>query len=659
MAAIAGPWRGSEPEFFPDRKPPHNIEAEQGTLGGLLLEPSFLPAVMETLRGPEDFYRDTHQILYKGILDLHESGQAIDGVTLAEWLQRKGYWNEVGEEEAISDVVERTANSANTIYYAQIVRQKAITREVIESANDILGDAYSNNYTSDQLVGELRLRADRLETVTTGWPEPNLDGMPAAVPFPLDALPSRLKDFVLSAAASFPCPPDFVALPCLAAAAAAIGRSVALKIKESWIESPALYIAFISPPGSTKSAALEIAIRPLMEIQRDELEQHQVAVALAKMAKRAEDADRKRAGKNAAPETDLELPKLKRTVVGDTTVEKLAVVLSENPRGVMMIHDELTAWLDGMGQYKQGGGNDRQFFLSAWSGSTVSIDRKNQENGVPLFVPRPCLSIAGPMTPDMLVPCLQNGGREDGFLDRMLIGFPDPIGVRFTNETIPDELTKVWGDAIKTLWNREMIANLDDDRDRPYLVRFTDWGQEAFKNWFDAHCEEAEHDDFPRHLRGPWAKLRGYCARLALVIECLDAAFGEDPRGVPRNVSVESLNRAIAIIEYFKTHTRRVHFLIQGGNVDNADGRVILSWAAKRSSPRFTEREVRDCFRRRFAAKPEKLTEALVWLTDRSCIRKLATTPSRTGRKPSDSFEIHPQILESARKTRKTPGSLT
>ena len=597
---------------------------------------------MEIIRGPDDFFRDQHQTIYTAIINLHAAGEAIDCVTLAEWLIRKGYWNEIGEEETLREIVEATPNAANTIFYAQIVREKALAREVVEQATKVLSDAYSNAFTADQLVTSLRQTAERLESVTTGWNEPNLDGMPPAAPFPLEALPLGLRNFAVAAAASFPCPPDFIAIPCLAVAAGAIGRSMALKVKESWIESPSLYVAFCSAPGSTKSAAVKVAIRPLMEIQQKELSFHHLAITAMKEAKRAD------------PSCEPVPPKLKRTLVGDTTVEKLAVILSENPRGVTMIHDELTAWLDGMGQYKQGGGNDRQFYLSAWAGAAVSIDRKNQENGVPLFLPHPTLSIAGAMTPDMLRPCLDNGGKEDGFTDRILIGYPEMVEVRYTEDTIPEDVTEAWSEAIKALWHRRMMFT-SEGRDRPDIINFTSWGQEAFKKWFNAHCEESEQDDFPRHLRGPWAKMRGYCARLALVLECLDRAYDPTSTGSPSGVSVEALQRAIEIIDYFKAHARRVHFLIQGHNVDNADARAILKWATGREGSRFTEREVRDCFRRRFAAHPEGLPEALAWLADRNCVRKLAVPSGRAGRKPSDTFEVHPQILESARKTRKTP----
>jgi hypothetical protein len=64
-------------------------------------------------------------------------------------------------------------------------------------------------------------------------------------------------------------------------------------------------------------------------------------------------------------------------VVEDTTVEALAAVLEGNPRGVLVARDELSAFVRAMDQYKDHKGTDRQFYLSAWSNSPVTVDRKN------------------------------------------------------------------------------------------------------------------------------------------------------------------------------------------------------------------------------------------------------------------------------------------
>jgi replicative DNA helicase len=134
-----------------DRLPPQNIEAEQGVLGSILLDNEVLHEVVPLLK-VEDFYRDAHQVIYRAIRDLYDLGKAIDAITLVEELTRRSEFQAIGGDETLAQILGSVPHSANAKYYAQIVRQKSISRELIESANEILRDGYSNNFTAEQLL---------------------------------------------------------------------------------------------------------------------------------------------------------------------------------------------------------------------------------------------------------------------------------------------------------------------------------------------------------------------------------------------------------------------------------------------------------------------------------------------------------------------------
>ncbi len=140
-----------ESGLLADRLPPQNLEAEQGVLGGILLDNDVLHEVVPLLK-VEDFYRDTHQILFRTIRELYDLGKAIDVITLSEELTRRDQYKAIGGDEALSLIVNSVPHAANAKYYAQIVRQKSISRELIECANQMLRDGYSNNFTSEQLL---------------------------------------------------------------------------------------------------------------------------------------------------------------------------------------------------------------------------------------------------------------------------------------------------------------------------------------------------------------------------------------------------------------------------------------------------------------------------------------------------------------------------
>ena len=117
----------------------------------------------------------------------------------------------------------------------------------------------------------------------------------------------------------------------------------------------------------------------------------------------------------------LETPP-KTLYVRDITTEKLASILQENPRGVAVIHDELTGWVKSMDQYRSGKGADRQFWLSAWSGAPISVHRKNQEAG-PVRVAHSFVGVVGGLPPALLETMRGEKDIVDGFLERIVSYF--------------------------------------------------------------------------------------------------------------------------------------------------------------------------------------------------------------------------------------------
>jgi hypothetical protein len=462
------------------------------------------------------------------------------------------------------------------------------------------------------------------------WPPCRLEGPEAARPFPLEALPAPLAELVSVAANCLGCPIDFPALAALGVASGAMGRRLALKVKDGWVEAPAIYAALVGDPGTTKSPAVGLMAAPLWKITHEQLEMHRRDL---EQARRAKDED-------AGPVAP------KRVVVDDATTEAMAALLMENPRGLVMVRDELSALLSGMNQYKAGGkGSDRQFYLSAWSGSSVSVDRKHSVDRMPLHIPHPFLSIVGGMTPGMLSEMGEGKGRDDGFLDRFLFTCPEPVPVRWSDEGVPPDLAQAWEWAIRRLWLPGMTLGVDN-KPRPWFVRFTPDATACYAAWYDAHNEEAESDDFPAYLRGPWAKMRAYCARLALALDRLALAFDPEHDGEPSDVGVESLSRAIILVDYFKAHTRRVRAMMRGSFGECPDARKVLRWVRSTGRDRFLASEVRNNFRKLFPADGPELDIALRWLEGRHCIRQVPTlAKSGPGRPRSPEYEINPELL--------------
>jgi len=116
--------------FFLNRVPPQNIEAEQSILGSILIDNSNIYQVVEVL-DPDDFYRDSHIKIYRAVLDLFERGTAIDLITLSEELKKRGQLDEIGGPAYISQLTDTVPAAINVSHYAKIVREKSVLRMLI------------------------------------------------------------------------------------------------------------------------------------------------------------------------------------------------------------------------------------------------------------------------------------------------------------------------------------------------------------------------------------------------------------------------------------------------------------------------------------------------------------------------------------------------
>lgn len=140
-----------------DKAPPQNIEAEQSTLGSMMLEPAALEKGMEMLRA-EDFYRPAHQEIFDALMSLSERDEPVDIITLQEELRKRGKLDNCGGAEYLIALVETVPTAANVEHYAKIVEQKSILRKLISAGTQIIGMAKNE----DEDVEAITDQAERL-----------------------------------------------------------------------------------------------------------------------------------------------------------------------------------------------------------------------------------------------------------------------------------------------------------------------------------------------------------------------------------------------------------------------------------------------------------------------------------------------------------------
>ena len=222
--------------------------------------------------------------------------------------------------------------------------------------------------------------AARLRNATTPTdPQGRLVGVLACQPFPLDALPEPIRTFVEGGSRAIGCDPSFIALPLLAALASAIGNTRRIRLKRTWTEPSILWAVIVGDSGTMKSPALELALRPVRERQGKAMREYQEDVKkheanlLTYKRDLQEWAGSKKEGK---PPKGPEAPVPDRCWCDDTTVEAIAVLLENQPRGLLKVGDELAGWIGGFDRYSQGKGGDAPKWLEMHGGRPLLIDRK-------------------------------------------------------------------------------------------------------------------------------------------------------------------------------------------------------------------------------------------------------------------------------------------
>jgi replicative DNA helicase len=139
------------------RVPPPNLEAEMAVLGAILQEKEALYRAMEMLR-PEHFYRPAHQQVFRACIELFQRNETADLITLSDALRRQKQLEAVGGEVYLTALHDSVGTAANVAYYARIVKEKFVFRELIRSATQIVEEASGEGAGADELLDQAERR---------------------------------------------------------------------------------------------------------------------------------------------------------------------------------------------------------------------------------------------------------------------------------------------------------------------------------------------------------------------------------------------------------------------------------------------------------------------------------------------------------------------
>jgi DNA polymerase I-like protein with 3'-5' exonuclease and polymerase domains len=378
-------------------------------------------------------------------------------------------------------------------------------------------------------------------------------------PFPVDALPEPVRSFVIQGAASLRCDPAYLALPALSIVAALIGNTREVRLKRDWHEASVVWSAVIGDIGTLKSPALKMVTGPLYRMQKELIERYKGECAEYQQAK--EDYDRrakeaKKAGKEFK-EDPPEKPSLVRVVTSDTTIEKLAQLLEDNPRGLLTCRDELGGWLTSFQRYKgNAGGSDLPGWLEMHRAETLIVDRKTGDRPT-LFIPRAAVSVCGGIQEGTLARALTVEHFDAGLAARLLMAMPCKSRKEWTEDEVKPDTRLAYETTLRKLLDLSMDKDQSGEK-VPFALRLTPEAKERwvvfYREW--AQSQAAAEGDVAACL----SKLEGYAARLALIHHIVTHVADMtdcDP------IAPGSIDAAVTLTRWFAYEAKRIYVALR------------------------------------------------------------------------------------------------
>lgn len=137
----------------PIKIPPQSIEAEKALLGSLMLDGEGITKVADLIK-PGDFYKEAHSKIYQAMLDLFNKNEPIDLLTLTQKLEEKKELEEIGGASYLSEILSSVPTPSHLMYYAKIVREKKVLRNLLQAAETISSLGYKEDEDIDLILDE-------------------------------------------------------------------------------------------------------------------------------------------------------------------------------------------------------------------------------------------------------------------------------------------------------------------------------------------------------------------------------------------------------------------------------------------------------------------------------------------------------------------------
>jgi hypothetical protein len=357
--------------------------------------------------------------------------------------------------------------------------------------------------------------------------------------FPIDVFPSEIQTIIKELDRVYGFTNELVSASMIYTISVAIGNSHYVGVKSGWTDSASLYIVLIGTAGSGKTHALKWCIEPLQKYD-------------AKF-KKVYDDELLRFKRDEG----LERPNPKQILIQDITLESLYNVLQNNPRGMGIYVDELGTWIKKFDQYR-GGGGDKESWLSIWSNTPITVNRKT--NNEFTRIETPFISVIGGVQKETFNEYLY-GNQDNGFSDRLFMVNTKGSYTAYNTEEFSANYKSQWGKVIDTIISYPL--NFDTNGNvLPHVLPLSKEAVMSLLEW-DKENEEKVNTGKADEQLVPKAKTHAF--RFSLIIEILYCSVHNIE---PKQISVQSINKGIRLAEYYISQQLDVRLFAKSSPVD-------------------------------------------------------------------------------------------
>jgi len=367
-------------------------------------------------------------------------------------------------------------------------------------------------------------------------------------PFPVNVFPDPIQHIIQSAHEGLAYPVDFTGVSMLYAAALSVGNTHTIEVKKTWFETAIFYFVIVGPPGTYKSHPLTFAVKPIQDRDNRSFREYETLKQVYDQSDTSNKNERTQNGINSPIK-----PIWVKCLIDDHTPEALAEKHKFNKRGVGICCDELAGWLNNFNRYHKGG--QQEFWLSAWGGKPINIDRKTSE---PIYITRSFIPVIGTIQTGILDKLSQEGRNQNGFIERLLFAMPDNLKKEHWSDTEMDtQVVENWERIVYKLL--DLPLHLDDNHNpKPTILNLTDEAKTEFTKWFNDIADLINLTD-DEAIKSIYAKADMKFARFALILEMMYWACDESDK---QAVGIKSVKGAIQLVEYFHKTAIKVHRII-------------------------------------------------------------------------------------------------